>query len=92
MEAFNIVLLVTAVLALTLGMYWLDSKYKWQLVNWFNGKAENPFAASKQACDGGQKNAADAAKIQALQERIEVLEKIVTEPAYELNQKINQLK
>jgi hypothetical protein len=92
MEAFNIVLLVTAVLALTLGMYWLDSKYKWQLVNWFNGKADNPFAPPVQSANSGQTSAADAAKIQALQERIEVLEKIVTEPAYELNQKINQLK
>ncbi|MDM7862232.1 hypothetical protein QTP81_16620 [Alteromonas sp. ASW11-36] len=92
METLQIILLVAALFALTLGMYWLDSKHNWQLVSWFNGKAVNPFTPAQEKTFSGNSSSADAAKIRALQERIEVLEKIVTEPEYELNRKINQLK
>jgi uncharacterized small protein (DUF1192 family) len=53
-----------------------------------NGACSNPFVkANKQSSKLNDKDAT----IAELKERIAVLEKVVTEPAYELNKKLNQL-
>lgn len=68
---------------------YLDAKYQWRLNDWMNGRCNNPFAsASSLRADIKTKDE----HIAQLQTRIETLEAIVTEPAYELNQKINALK
>jgi hypothetical protein len=69
---------------------WLDKKHQWRFISWMNGECTNPFIPSSEQV----RNAALIEKdktIDELKERIQVLEKIVTEPAYELNKKINQL-
>lgn len=67
-----------------LGLSWLDHRYQLRLTDWLNGETDNPFSANNK--QGKQDDS------KGLQERIEILEKIVTEPAYELNRKINALK
>ena len=71
--------------ALYLVAAWLDKRNSWQLIQWMNGKCDNPF----ESAHGESQNSDE--DVSALKERIEVLEKIVTEPAYELNKKINAL-
>ena len=63
-----------------LALHYIDAKKGWQLSAWMNGECANPFEARIK-----KKTSSD------VQERLAVLEKIVTEPAYELNKKINQL-
>lgn len=89
MDALLITLGVTALLVMWLAAAWLDEKYQWRLVDWMNGQTSNPFKTKEQRF---QRQLSDKDKqIDALNERVQVLEKIVTEPAYELNKKINQL-
>ncbi|MDF2179679.1 hypothetical protein P2G88_15620 [Aliiglaciecola sp. CAU 1673] len=68
----------------SLGLSWLDHKYNVRLTDWLNGKTDNPFKPRRSISQVGH--------MEGLRERIEILEKIVTEPAYELNKKINALK
>ncbi|WP_026376112.1 hypothetical protein [Aestuariibacter salexigens] len=89
MDTFFIVLLVTGLMTVWLLGCWADSRYGLRFVDWFNGKCENPFS-QHQAAEAEKVRNKDA-YIKTLEERIQVLEKIVTEPAYELNKKINQL-
>lgn len=87
----EIAILVSTLLGLGLFCHYLDAKYQWQLSAWFYGKPVNPFLKKVAA---GAYTAAETekdAEITALKERIAVLEKIVTEPAYELNQELNKL-
>jgi hypothetical protein len=56
-----------------------------------NGKCSNPFIASKASVQAQQLEQKDE-QIKTLMERVETLEAIVTEPAYELNKKINALR
>lgn len=68
--------------------YWLDQRFGLKTLKWLNGEAQTFFA------DASQSPHADAEKhseTTELRERIQVLEQLVTEPAYELNKKINQL-
>jgi hypothetical protein len=69
---------------------WLDKKHQWRFVSWMNGECTNPFVASSEQVFNDALIEKDKT-IDELKERIQVLEKIVTEPAYELNKKINQL-
>ena len=85
MSIFLFVTLFAGIGALYLAAAWLDHKHGWQLTRWLNGKAENPFSS------GPKKTKPQEQDVEALKERIAVLEKIVTEPAYELNKKINAL-
>lgn len=57
---------------------WLDHKHGWRLVDWMNGQCSSPF---------GQKRAPTAVP-DNLVERVQVLEALVTEPAYNLNKEI----
>lgn len=86
----EIVLLVSAMLGLGLLCHYLDARYQWQLSAWFYGKPVNPFL-KKVAAGSASANADKDAEIAALKERIAVLEKIVTEPAYELNKELSKL-
>lgn len=87
MSAFHITLLVIGSVSLYLAAAWLDSQKNWKLVDWFNGKTDNPFISDQAQATINTKDK----EIKELKERIQVLEKIVTEPAYELNKKINAL-
>lgn len=90
MNAFHITLLVIGSTSLYLVAAWLDSQKNWKLVDWFNGKTSNPFITDETKKAQATINTKDK-EIKELKERIQVLEKIVTEPAYELNKKINAL-
>lgn len=91
MEPMKILIMLSALTAVSLAICWLDYKKGWNLAGWVNGKCGNPFISiqDKQPLKNNQSEK-DELIIQ-LKERIEVLEKIVTEPSYELNQKLNQL-
>ncbi len=71
---------------------YLDHRYNLRIIDWCNGKSASPFARknAKQTTPVNTQNQTEQIKV--LKERIQVLEKIVTEPAYELDQKINALK
>lgn len=90
MEKMTILLVVVSLFAGWLYAAWLDNKHNWQLIDWFNGKSVNPFRPAPQRKAQVVLEKKDQ-QIAELKERIQVLEKIVTEPAYELNKKINQL-
>lgn len=90
MEKMAFVLVFFGIFAAWLFAAWLDNKHNWQLVAWFNGKNVNPFKPNSKVAAQRALTEKDE-QIEALKERIQVLEKIVTEPAYELNKKINQL-
>lgn len=90
MDAFQLVLLITSLMGAALVVSWLDHKKGWRLAAWFNGEVANPF--QHQSHSAQHVDAADKDLIIAqLTERVQILEKIVTEPAYELNQKLNRL-
>ncbi|MFA3790933.1 hypothetical protein AB6T38_07430 [Aliiglaciecola sp. SL4] len=90
MNGLTITLIIMASLSLYLAAAWLDTKHNWKLIDWFNGSTQNPFKPSKEQQFQTTINHKDQ-EIKDLKERIQVLEKIVTEPAYELNKKINSL-
>jgi hypothetical protein len=78
------------VFSVSIALSWLDYKKGWHLVDWISGKSDNPFVKHL----GGNDTQSSAEKdqiIAQLTERVQILEKIVTEPAYELNKKLNQL-
>lgn len=88
MSTVFVILLVIAGLALWLGIAWLDFKNNWDLTGWLCGQCQNPFVTDKNNHESSQQK--DRTIIE-LKERVQILEKIVTEPAYELNKKINNL-
>ncbi|GAA0855036.1 hypothetical protein [Aliiglaciecola litoralis] len=90
MTTLQIALIGFGCISLYLAMAWLDSKKQWKLIDWFNGETSNPFISDKVAQAQATISDKDA-EIAELKERIQILEKIVTEPAYELNKKINSL-
>ena len=91
MSTLSLVLLLSGITSIALLACYLDAKFQWRLNDWMNGKCSNPFIASN-ATIQAQKIKEKDAQIEKLMERIEPLEAIVTEPAYELNKKINALK
>lgn len=86
---------ITILLSLTvvsLTVYWLDARYNLKLAAWMNGEVSNPFTGAGQAFATTRETVKQKDdEIAALKARIETLETIVTEPAYELNQKLNRL-
>lgn len=87
---------VTAIIALvsvasiSLTICYLDARFNLQFIAWMNGKVSNPFVQA-QFSHANSAMQEKNQKIKDLEERIQVLEAIVTEPAYELNQKLNRL-
>jgi hypothetical protein len=90
MSTLSLVLLLGSITSIALLASYLDAKFQWRLNDWMNGTCSNPFIASKAALQQQRIQEKDA-QIEALMARIETLEAIVTEPAYELNKKINAL-
>lgn len=88
MSTVFVILLVIAGLALWLAIAWLDFKNNWDLTGWLCGRCQNPFVTDKNNRESSQQK---DRTIVELKERVQILEKIVTEPAYELNKKINNL-
>jgi hypothetical protein len=88
MDPLKITIILSIIAALSLAVCWLDYKKGWQLADWINGRCNNPFV---QKLETNQTQNEKDLLIKQLTERIQVLEKIVTEPAYELNKKLNQL-
>lgn len=90
MDPIKIVAILTTVFTASIALSWLDYKKGWHLVAWLNGKSDNPFVNNTNG--NNTQTAAEKDQIIAqLSERIQILEKIVTEPAYELNKKLNEL-
>ena len=91
MSTLSIVLLIGSLTSFVLLASYLDAKFQWRLNDWMNGECSNPFV--KSVTDKQQQRLEEKdAQIETLMARIETLETIVTEPAYELNKKINALK
>lgn len=90
MTPFHIVALVSALVLLSLLCHYLDAKYRWQLSAWLSDESVNPFKHRSAASETTKTDAKDA-EIAALKERIAVLEAIVTEPAYDLNEELRKL-
>jgi len=84
MSIMAFILIFIAVLVLSLLCHWLDNKYQWKLYDWCNGMCDNPFQGAKSIKENDT-------NLEALKQRVETIEAIVTEPAYELRQKINRL-
>lgn len=91
MSTLSLVLLLSGITSIALLACYLDAKFQWRLNDWMNGKCSNPFIASKTSQQAQQLKQKDQ-QIKTLMERVETLEAIVTEPAYELNKKINALR
>ena len=88
MDPLKITIILSIIAAISLTVCWLDHKKGWQLADWINGRCSNPFTQTQKTTQ----NMDDKdLLIQQLTERVQVLEKIVSEPSYELNQKLNQL-
>ncbi|MDP5030794.1 MAG: hypothetical protein NWQ54_14755 [Paraglaciecola sp.] len=90
MSVLGIIVIISGVLAMSLLVAWLDHAKGWQFSKWINGTVDNPFSPSK-ASALTKNTLENELTISQLKERIQTLEKIVTEPAYELNKKINNL-
>jgi hypothetical protein len=88
MDPLKITILLSTIVAISLAVCWLDHKKGWQLADWINGRCSNPFIQTQKAI---QSQDDKDLLIQQLTERVQVLEKVVTEPSYELNKKLNQL-
>ena len=80
MNTVMFVLLFVAMFALMLLISYLDAKKGWQFNAWLSGECANPFEIPSNKRED------------EINERLANLEKIVTEPAYELNKKINALR
>jgi hypothetical protein len=61
-------------------------------MDWLNGECSSPFITANTTQQLAPEKTEKQQEIYLLKERIQVLEKIVTEPAYELNKKLNALK
>jgi hypothetical protein len=70
----------------------MDKKYNLSVIDWLNGECSTPFITANTSQQVAPEKAEKQQEIYLLQQRIQVLEKIVTEPAYELNKKLNALK
>jgi hypothetical protein len=80
MNIVMFVLFFVGMFALMLLISYLDAKKGWRLNAWLSGECTNPFETSSNKRED------------KINERLANLEKIVTEPAYELNKKINALR
>lgn len=91
MTMIETLLFIVALISVCLGLCWLDAKYHFRFIDWLNCNCDNPFERSKIANQCDMLSSSKQREIEQLNERIKVLEKIVTEPAYELDKKLNAL-
>ncbi len=87
MEPIKIVILLSILTLGSLAICWLDYKKGWQLADWLNGRCSNPFKQTEwsKSLESAQVSDEMGIVIKQLTERVQVLEKVVTEPSYELN-------
>ena len=92
---YKIILVLTIIGALYFAFVFVDAKYNLHFVKWINGEIAHPFHFRQEyqaeSESIAKENKTLKAQVEDLQKRVITLEKIVTEPAYELNKKINNL-
>lgn len=86
LEILVFVLLFVFIIGVSLFAHWFDKKHNLQLVQWLNLEVSSPFRNV-----GGSSSTVTEEQYNHLKERVEILEKLVTDPATELNAKINKL-
>lgn len=99
MEIFVVVFVIFTVFSLTVVSHWVDNKYNLQMVKWLNCEVSSPFkdeghrqhAAFRDSYYRTDTKTSEAKEHDELRQRIENLEKIVTDSSWELNQKIKNL-
>jgi hypothetical protein len=91
MATYQILLLIASILSVYAGLHYVDARYNIRMLDWINGQCVNPFKRLTLQATANTHRITKEAEIEALKARVATLEKIVTEPAYELNQKINSL-
>lgn len=72
---------------MSLCAYWCDARYGSNVSGWMNGEQDSPFGVDESVSTQAEK---EKEELQQLKERIQVLEKIVTEPSYELKRQIER--
>ena len=95
MTDLAILLLMNLIFSIYIVGLYMDKKYNLSVIDWLNGECSTPFITTNTTQQVASEKAEKAEKqqeIYLLEERIQVLERIVTEPAYELNKKLNALK
>jgi hypothetical protein len=92
MTNLEIIVLICVIFSLYIFGLYIDKQYNLRVIDWFNGKSATPFSKTKENPVVKTEQADKVEEIKILKARIEVLERIVTEPAFELNQKLNALK
>ncbi|MGB3727266.1 MAG: hypothetical protein WA981_16060 [Glaciecola sp.] len=95
---YKLIVLITSAAALHFALAYIDAKHKVKLLSWLNGEVASPFKTSnKNNIDVSTSLTEDDEKgvlrqqVRDLSERVQILEKIVTEPAFELKQEIGKL-
>ena len=89
MDLFWFGFFFAAMFGLQFVLSWLDNKHGLKLVDWCNGEVSSPFSPSSSP-ENGRGNESRS-ELSHIKERIQVLEKIVTDDAYELNQEFKKL-
>ena len=88
MDILLFVLLFTLIFSVTFLGHWIDSKYNVQIMRWMNLEVASPFKTNTPT---SQSTKTPSGKSDELRERIENLEKIVTDSRWELNEKLRKL-
>lgn len=89
---YKVIIVLTILLATWFSLAYIDKKFNFKILAWLNGESENPFNdTNSKLKNNSSDNVREVTEITHLKERIAVLEKIVSEPSYELNKKLNSL-
>ena len=94
MTGLELTFLFCAIFAVYAFGAYLDQRFNLRIVDWFNGESTTPMTKQMKTPPIGSsftENTAQLTEMKELKERIQILEKIVTEPAYELAKKLNSL-
>ena len=92
MTNLEIILIICVIFSLYVFGLYVDKQYNLRVIDWLNGNSSTPFEKTQENQAVNTELSEKPEEIKVLKARIEVLEKIVTEPAFELNQKLNALK
>ena len=95
-EVFVIFLVFGLMFGLMFFGHWMDQKYNVQVIRWLNCEVPSPFKEESSSSYNKRKSFRhhddhQKTENEELRERIEILEKIVTDSTWELNQKIRNL-
>lgn len=92
MTNLEVFLLIFVIFSLYIFGLYIDKQYNLRVIDWLNGNSSTPFSKTERNKVVSTEQANKSEEIKVLKARVEALEKIVTEPAFELNQKLNALK